>query len=186
MNVVQTGFPGLVIIEPHIFKDSRGYFFESYQYERYFGEGIKNRFIQDNESKSGYGVVRGLHYQLEPYSQAKLVRVVEGVVFDVAVDLRKGSPTFGKWKGFGLSSENKKQLFVPVGFAHGFSVLSDTAILSYKCDRLYSKENERGINIGDPFLNIDWQIPKESQIISDKDKHASDFAGAEMNFTFEG
>ncbi|NQU86949.1 MAG: dTDP-4-dehydrorhamnose 3,5-epimerase, partial [Mariniphaga sp.] len=162
----------------------RGYFFESYQKERYVSLGISTQFIQDNESMSEYGVVRGLHYQLEPFSQAKLVRVVRGKVFDVVVDLRKGSPTFGKWLGFELSSENKKQLLVPSGFAHGFSVLSKEVVLTYKCDKLYSKDYDRGIRFNDSFLNIDWKIPEDSMVISEKDKNAPYFDDAELNFTF--
>jgi dTDP-4-dehydrorhamnose 3,5-epimerase len=184
MNVIQTEIPGLLLIEPRVFEDSRGYFFESFHKERYNESGINNNFIQDNESKSGYGVVRGLHYQLEPFSQTKLVRVINGKVYDVVVDLRKGSPTFGKWLGFELSGENKKQLLVPKGFAHGFSVLSEMVILSYKCDSFYSRETERGIRYNDPFLNIDWKIPESAMIISEKDKLSPGFKEAEMNFNF--
>lgn len=185
MEIIKTKIPGLILIQPDVFKDTRGYFFESYQKERYAKEGITNDFIQDNESGSGFGVVRGLHYQLEPYAQTKLVRVVSGKVFDVAVDLRKGSPTFGKWLGFELSGENQYQLLIPKGFAHGFSVLSQTVVLSYKCDNLYSGGFERSILFNDPFLNIDWMIPAENMVISQKDKNASLFKEAEMNFNFE-
>lgn len=139
-------------------------------------------FIQDNESKSAYGVIRGLHYQLEPYAQAKLVRVIEGKVFDVAVDLRENSPTFGKWFGIELSSNNKKQLFIPRGFAHGFSVLSETAIFAYKCDNIYNREAERAINLADPRLNIDWKLHESERIISEKDKDAPLFNEAEKKF----
>lgn len=176
--------PGLLLIAPDVFNDSRGYFFESYQHERYLASGLPFQFIQDNESKSSYGVVRGLHYQLDPFAQTKLVRVVVGKVYDVVVDLRKGSPTFGQWKGFELDDENKHQLLVPKGFAHGFSVLSETVVLAYKCDHLYSKQAERGIRLDDPALNIDWQVPAEKMIVSEKDKNASLFAEAEMNFLF--
>jgi dTDP-4-dehydrorhamnose 3,5-epimerase len=174
----------LYIIEPQVFNDSRGYFLESYQKKRYSDSGIITEFIQDNESQSVRGVVRGLHYQLDPYSQSKLVRVIQGVVYDVAVDLRKGSPTFGEWYGAELSAENKKQLFVPRGFAHGFSVLSETAIFSYKCDNVYNKESERAINCNDPRLNIDWKIEVAEQIVSEKDIAAPFFDSAEMNFIF--
>jgi dTDP-4-dehydrorhamnose 3,5-epimerase len=145
---------------------------------------MKTEFIQDNESKSGRGVVRGLHYQLDPFGQAKLVRVVLGKVFDVAVDLRKGSPTFGRWFGVELDESGKRQLFIPRGFAHGFSVLSETAVFAYKCDNVYSKESERAININDPKLNINWQLPENEQIVSEKDRLAPFFSEAEMNFNF--
>lgn len=184
MEIIQTGIHGLLLIIPRVFNDPRGYFFESYQQERYAREGMDFNFVQDNESKSGHGVVRGLHYQLEPYAQTKLVRVVSGKIYDVAVDLRKGSPTFGKWRGFELDSDNKNQLLVPKGFAHGFSVLSESVILAYKCDNIYSSENERGIRLDDPDLNIGWKIPVEKRIVSEKDKNASWFANAEMNFKF--
>ena len=184
MNIIKTPLPGLLMIEPRVFEDERGYFFESYQQERYFQHEIKTIFIQDNESKSSRGVVRGLHYQLAPFDQAKLVRVVEGKVFDVAVDLRKGSPTFGKWFGAELDSTNKRQLFIPRGFAHGFSVLSETAVFAYKCDNGYNKESERAININDPKLAIDWQLPEIEQIVSQKDRLAPFFDQAEMNFNF--
>lgn len=186
MNVIATPLPGLVIIEPRVFEDSRGYFMESYQAERFLEAGIKTPFVQDNESKSGFGVVRGLHYQLEPFGQAKLVRVVHGKVFDVAVDIRKGSPTFGKWFGIELDGNNKKQLFIPPGFAHGFSVLSETAIFTYKCDSLYNHEAERTINLNDPNLAIDWKLNQSVQIVSEKDKNAPCFNEAEINFVFKG
>ena len=184
MNIIQTGLPGLLIIEPRVFEDDRGYFFESYQHERYVEAGIVRHFIQDNESKSVAGVVRGLHYQLGDFSQAKLVRVVQGKVFDVAVDLRKGSPTFGKWFGLELDENNKKQLYVPRGFAHGFSVLSETAIFTYKCDNVYNKESERSINPFDSALEIDWKLGSLEQVVSEKDIKAPMFAEAEMNFNF--
>ncbi len=184
MKIIETPIPGLVVIEPRVFEDSRGYFFESYQNERYFESGIDANFIQDNESKSVRGVVRGLHYQLEPYSQAKLVRVVHGKVYDVAVDLRKNSPTFGQWFGLELNSNNKKQLFIPRGFAHGFSVLSKTAIFTYKCDNVYDRASERSININEPKFGIDWKLGDFEQIISEKDLNAPAFDKAEMNFVF--
>lgn len=184
MNVIETGFPGLLIIEPRVFDDSRGYFFESYQEDRYREAGISASFIQDNESKSVKGVVRGLHYQLNEFAQAKLVRVIQGAVLDVAVDLRAGSPTFGKWFGVELSAENKKQLFIPRGFAHGFSVLSETAIFTYKCDNFYNKEAERSINPFDRELSIDWQVDEKLAIVSAKDLEAHLFVEAQMNFSF--
>lgn len=186
MKITETSLPGLLIIEPRVFEDSRGYFFESYQEERYKEGGIHASFIQDNESKSVRGVVRGLHYQLAPYSQAKLVRVVQGSVYDVAVDLRNGSPTFGKWFGLELDEKSKKQLFVPRGFAHGFSVLSETAIFSYKCDNVYNKEAERAVNVNDPELRIDWMLGDTQPVVSEKDLAAPMFSEAEMNFIFEG
>ncbi|MFW5756214.1 MAG: dTDP-4-dehydrorhamnose 3,5-epimerase [Tangfeifania sp.] len=186
MKITETSLPGLLIIEPRVFEDSRGYFFESYQEERYKEGGIIASFMQDNESKSVRGVVRGLHYQLAPYAQAKLVRVVEGSVYDVAVDLRKGSPTFGKWFGLELDAKSKKQLFVPRGFAHGFSVLSETAIFSYKCDNAYNKNSERAININDPEMGIDWMLGETELVVSEKDLTAPLFSAAEMNFIFEG
>jgi dTDP-4-dehydrorhamnose 3,5-epimerase len=184
MKIIETPLPGLLIIEPAVFNDQRGYFYESYNFQRYFDRGMESQFVQDNESKSVRGVVRGLHYQLNPVAQAKLVRVVQGSVYDVALDLRKGSPTFGQWFGLEISETDKKQLFVPPGFAHGFSVLSETAIFSYKCDNLYSRENERAINAFDPQLAIDWQLNESEWKVSEKDKVAPLFAEAEMNFIF--
>ncbi|NOR74017.1 MAG: dTDP-4-dehydrorhamnose 3,5-epimerase [Draconibacterium sp.] len=184
MKTIKTYLPGLVVIEPRVFEDDRGYFFESYRYKNYIEAGITEPFIQDNESKSVRGVVRGLHYQLDSYSQAKLVRVVQGSVYDVAVDLRKGSPTFGKWFGIELSENNKKQLFVPRGFAHGFSVLSKSAIFTYKCDNVYNSEAERSVNPFDAKLGIDWQLDGLEQIVAEKDKQAPNFDNAEMNFIF--
>jgi len=184
MNIIETGIPGLLVIEPDVYNDDRGYFFETYNQQRYINAGIPTTFVQDNESKSVRGVVRGLHYQLGDAAQAKLVRVVNGSVFDVAVDLRKGSPTFGKWFGVELTESNKKQFFVPRGFAHGFSVLSETAVFSYKCDNLYNRATERSINPFDTQLGIDWQIEKELAIVSEKDINAAAFADAEMNFNF--
>jgi len=185
MNVIQTKIPGLLIIEPRVFKDDRGYFYETYQKERYHNAGIDAGFKQDNEAFSTYGVVRGLHYQLAPFSQSKLVRVILGKVLDVAVDLRKGSPTFGQWVSTELSEENKKQFFIPQGFAHGYSVLSETAIFAYKCDNYYNPTSERGINPNDPDLAIDWKIPIEKQLISTKDRALPRLNNAETNFLFE-
>jgi dTDP-4-dehydrorhamnose 3,5-epimerase len=174
--------PGLLIFEPKLFEDSRGYFFESYN-EKVFEEGgINLRFVQDNQSSSMYGVIRGLHYQLPPHAQSKLVRVLQGKILDVAVDIRKGSPYYGKSFSVELSAENKKQLFIPPGFAHGFSVLSEKAEVFYKCDALYNKESDAGICFNDPFLNIDWKISTEKIIVSDKDKSLPVLAECKNNF----
>jgi dTDP-4-dehydrorhamnose 3,5-epimerase len=175
MKIIETPLSGLLIIEPRVFEDHRGYFFESFHQQRYSELGIDAGFIQDNESKSDRGVVRGLHYQLNPVAQAKLVRVVLGAVYDVALDLRKGSPTFGKWFGIELDETNKKQLYIPRGFAHGFSVLSESAVFSYKCDNIYNKESERAIN---------WQLDESELKVSEKDKIAPMLADAEINFSF--
>jgi dTDP-4-dehydrorhamnose 3,5-epimerase len=185
MNRIETLFPGLLILEPRVISDRRGYFFESWHTFRYSEAGITANFVQDNESKSVRGVLRGLHYQLNPWSQAKLVRVVQGKVYDVVVDLRKGSPAFGRWYGMELDDESKKQLFIPRGFAHGFSVLSETAIFSYKCDNVYNSEYERTINPNDPLLNIDWKLGSTDSIISEKDLKAPGIADAELNFNFD-
>jgi dTDP-4-dehydrorhamnose 3,5-epimerase len=184
MKIIETPLPGLLILEPCVYEDNRGYFFESYHLQKYSQNGIEARFVQDNESKSGRGVVRGFHYQLNPVPQAKLVRVVVGEVYDVALDLRKGSPTFGQWFGLEINETNKKQLFIPRGFAHGFSVLSETAVFSYKCDNNYSRENERTINPFDPQLGIDWQLDITEYKVSHKDQVAPLFADAEINFIF--
>ena len=169
MKVHKTEFPGLMIIEPDLFQDSRGYFFESYNSLKFNNEGIDYSPLQDNESSSSKGVIRGLHYQDEPFAQAKLIRVIEGQIYDVALDLRKGSPTFGKWCGLIIDSEAKRQFMIPRGFAHGFSVLSERAIVLYKCDNYYSASHERGINAMDPALGIDWMTEKGQEIISPKD-----------------
>lgn len=182
MTIHKTDFEGLLIIEPRIFRDERGYFFESYNQQEYERNQLKTHFIQDNQSKSMRGVVRGLHYQLKPFAQTKLVRVLEGVIYDVAVDIRKGSPTFGKWFGVELSEENMKQLFIPNGFAHGFSVLSETAVVFYKCDQFYNPEHERGIRLDDPDLDIDWKIKPDEMTISSRDSDLPLFGYAEMNF----
>jgi len=184
MNISETGLKGLIIIEPRVFNDSRGYFFESYNQERFTEAGIEFRPVQDNESKSTLGVIRGLHYQLNPQAQSKLIRVVQGSIFDVALDIRKGSPTFGKWFGIELDSETKKQLFIPRGFAHGFSVLSETAVIQYKCDNLYNPQLERGINLNDPVINIDWKLNNLPPVISDKDLRNPAFERAEYNFNY--
>ena len=185
MKIIETTIPGLLIIEPRVFADQRGYFFESYNQQKHQDAGIFTLFIQDNESKSGRGVIRGLHYQLAHYAQTKLVRVIQGSVYDVAVDCRKGSPTFGQSYGLELSEENKLQFFIPKGFAHGFSVLSQTAVFSYKCDALYNPESERGVRYNDPALKINWRIDPSEAIVSGKDTILPLFADAEMNFKFE-
>lgn len=170
MTVTETGFNGLAILEPKVFADSRGYFMESYNVRALKELGFDANFIQDNQSFSTSGVVRGLHYQNAPHAQTKLVRVLQGRILDVVVDLRRGESTFGKWYSVELSSENKKQLYVPKGFAHGFAVLSETAVILYKCDEYYSKESEGGLLYNDPSLSIDWGIPPDSVILSDKDR----------------
>lgn len=172
MEIITTPIKDLLIIQPRVFTDARGFFCETYNEERYAAAGINTHFVQDNQSKSSYGVVRGLHFQHNPHSQAKLVSVTVGKVWDVAVDLRQDSPTFGQWFGVELSDENHRQFFIPRGFAHGFSVLSETAIFTYKCDNLYHPASEGGILFNDPDLQIDWKIPVEKAIISEKDtKH---------------
>lgn len=172
MNIIQTSIPGVVIIEPRLFKDDRGYFFESFS-ERDFNVQVREvKFVQDNESMSSYGVMRGLHFQRPPYTQSKLVRCVKGAVLDVAVDIRKGSPTYGQHVTVELTEENHRQFFVPRGFAHGFAVLSETAIFQYKCDNFYHPEADGGISILDDSLGIDWHIPTDHAILSEKDtKH---------------
>ncbi len=169
MNIIKTAIPDLLIIEPRIFRDYRGYFMETYNQQTHQKEGLTHNFVQDNEALSSYGVIRGLHYQLAPHAQAKLVRVISGRVLDVAVDLRKNSPTYLKWMSIELSAENKKQFLVPRGFAHGYSVLEDHTVFAYKCDNLYHKESERSIHPLDETLNIDWGIPKDKMLLSPKD-----------------
>ena len=172
MEVVETNIEGVIIIEPRIFKDDRGYFFESFSQREFEEKVCKTTFVQDNESKSGYGVLRGLHFQKPPFAQSKLVRVRKGAVLDVAVDIRKGSPTFGQYVSVELTGDNHRQFFIPRGFAHGFSVLSEEVIFQYKCDNFYSPQSEGAIAWNDPDLNIDWRIPVEEVILSEKDsKH---------------
>lgn len=185
MKVEKTTIPGLYILEPKIFVDSRGYFYESYNKKTLIENNIECDFIQDNQSKSSYGVIRGLHYQLNPHAQTKLIRVLDGIIIDVVVDLRKGSPTYGKWYGIELSSDNRKQLLIPKGFAHGFSVLSDNAIIQYKCDAYYNPSSERGIRFDDESLKINWQIPKGDELVSERDANMPSFEEAENNFTFK-
>ena len=169
MNAIQTEIPGVILLEPKVFGDERGYFFESWNRDAYQAVGIDCNFIQDNESKSRFGVLRGLHYQAPPYTQAKLVRVISGAVLDVAVDIRDGSPTYGKHVAVELSGENKRQLFIPRGFAHGFAVLSEEVVFAYKCDNRYMPSHERGIAFNDPALGIDWRVRPDRWILSPKD-----------------
>lgn len=180
MNVIETAIPGVKIIEPKIFGDARGYFFESWNNIKYKEIGIDCNWIQDNESKSRFGVLRGLHFQAAPYTQAKLVRVIEGAVLDVAVDIRKGSPTFGQHVAAELSADNKRQLFVPRGFAHGFVVLSESVIFAYKCDNPYMPSHERGIAFNDPALGINWKVNLDHFILSEKDTRNPLLANAEV------
>lgn len=172
MEIIKTSIEEVVIIEPQIFKDARGYFFESFSQQEFNEKIMPIKFVQDNESMSSYGVMRGLHFQRPPFTQSKLVRCVKGKVLDVAVDIRKGSPTYGQHVAVELSEENHRQFFVPRGFAHGFAVLSETAIFQYKCDNFYAPEADGGISIKDETLGINWQIPTENAILSEKDiKH---------------
>ena len=170
MKVTETGIEGLKVIEPDVFHDDRGYFVETYNAERYLAHGITQTFVQDNESFSSKGVVRGLHWQAAPHTQAKLVRVIRGAVWDVAVDVRKGSPTFGKHVAVTLTAENKRQLYIPRGFAHGFIVLEDNTLFSYKCDNLYSLKSERGLCFNDPSLGIEWPDIGVALQLSEKDR----------------
>lgn len=182
MEIIKTPISDLFIIKPKVFNDTRGYFFESYNYESYKKMGIETVFVQDNEAYSTYGVIRGLHFQLNPYAQAKLARVSKGKVLDVAVDLRKKSPTFGKHFSIELSEENKLQLFIPKGFAHGYSVLSEEAVFIYKCDNVYQPDYESSIIFNDPELNIDWKVPEENRKVSAKDLLVPSFKNARYNF----
>lgn len=172
MEILKTAIEGIVIIEPRIFRDARGYFFESFSMREFNEKVAPVTFVQDNESYSSYGVIRGLHFQKPPYTQAKLVRVIKGAVLDIAVDIRKGSPTYGQHVAVELTGENHRQLFIPHGFAHGFSVLSEEVLFQYKCDNYYAPQSEGGILWNDPCLGIDWRIPAEKAILSEKDfKH---------------
>lgn len=185
MNVIETKIPGVVIIEPRLFPDARGYFFESFS-KREFEEKVgKIEFVQDNESKSSYGVLRGLHFQKPPYAQSKLVRVVKGAVLDVAVDIRKGSPTFGQHVAVELTEDNHRQFFIPRGFAHGFAVLTDEVIFQYKCDNFYAPASEGAIAWDDPDLGIDWRVPAEKVILSEKDKKHPRLKEMETPFSYE-
>lgn len=182
MPFIKTDFPDLLIFEPKVFEDSRGYFFESYNANTCKAEGVEITFIQDNQARSEYGVIRGLHYQLAPFAQTKFIRVLTGAILDVVVDMRKGSPTFGKSFCIELSAENKKQLLVPKGFAHGYSVISKIAEVFYKCDAFYNKEAEAGLLFNDPILNIDWKIQAGKEIISEKDLVQPTFEHCKNNF----
>ncbi|HLK28322.1 MAG TPA: dTDP-4-dehydrorhamnose 3,5-epimerase [Puia sp.] len=184
MPFIPTDFPGLKIFEPAVFKDERGYFFESYNERLFQKNGIDLKFVQDNQSHSKYGVLRGLHYQQPPYAQTKLVRVLKGNILDVVIDMRKSSTTFGKSYSIELSDENKKQLLVPKGFAHGFVVLSEEADVMYKCDEFYNKESEAGIIYNDPALNIDWKVPMDKINVSPKDFELPAFENCINNFHF--
>ncbi len=184
MPFINTDFPGLIIFEPKVFEDSRGYFFESYNQQLCEQEGVHIDFVQDNQAQSSYGVIRGLHYQVEPFAQTKFIRVLSGRILDVVVDLRKGSPSFGKTFSLELSAENKMQLLVPKGFAHGYAVLSETAEVFYKCDAFYNKEAEAGLMYNDAAFAIDWMIPEGQQIISEKDMLHPLFENCRNNFEF--
>lgn len=184
MPFTPTTIPGLIVAEPVILEDSRGYFFESYNENHFHENNIRVTFVQDNQSRSSYGVIRGLHYQRPPFAQSKLVRVLSGAIIDTVLDLRVGSPTYGETFSIELSAENKKQLFIPKGFAHGFAVITPTAEVLYKCDAYYNRESESGILHSDPQLHIDWQLPGDKIVVSDKDKllpHFNTYAG---DFTF--
>jgi dTDP-4-dehydrorhamnose 3,5-epimerase len=182
MKIVETGFNGLLVIKPTIHSDSRGYFFESFNQVAFQNSGISFSPVQDNESKSSRDVIRGLHYQLRPFDQAKLIRVIEGKILDVALDLRKDSLTYGKWYGIEIDSETKEQVLIPRGFAHGFSVLSNIAIIQYKCDNIYNHQYERGIALMDPDLDINWKTGSAIPLISEKDLKNPLFKDAENNF----
>jgi dTDP-4-dehydrorhamnose 3,5-epimerase len=186
MPFQETIFPGLLIFEPKVFEDSRGCFFESYNENVFKEQGIHFQWVQDNQSSSAYGVIRGLHFQQPPFAQTKLIRVLKGKILDVVVDIRKGSPVFGKSFIIELSAKNKRQLLIPKGFAHGFSVLSKKAEVMYKCDGFYNKESEGGILYNDQALAIDWQIPLEDAIVSEKDEQLPALAGTHSPFEFEG
>lgn len=184
MEVIKTDIEGVVIIEPRIFRDDRGYFYESFSQREFEEKVCRTTFVQDNQSKSSYGVLRGLHFQKPPYCQSKLVRCIKGAVLDVAVDLRKGSPTFGKHVAVELTEENHRQLFVPRGFAHGFAVLSEEAVFQYKCDNFYNKESEGAIAWDDPELAIDWRIPADKALLSEKDKLNKGIKEADFLFDY--
>ena len=184
MEVIKTEIDGVVIIEPRIFKDDRGYFYESFSQREFEEKVCRTTFVQDNQSKSSYGVLRGLHFQKPPYCQSKLVRCIKGAVLDVAVDVRKGSPTFGKYVAVELTEENHRQFFVPRGFAHGFAVLSDEAVFQYKCDNFYNKESEGSVAWNDPELGIDWRIPFDKVLLSEKDKLSKNIADADYLFDY--
>jgi dTDP-4-dehydrorhamnose 3,5-epimerase len=184
MPIIQTDFPDLLIVEPQVFEDSRGYFYESYNERVFSAQGITMKFVQDNQARSSYGVIRGLHFQLPPFAQTKLIRALSGSILDVAVDIRKGSPTYGMVFSIELTAENKKQLLVPKGFAHGYSVLSETAEVMYKCDEFYNKQSEGGLLYSDSKLAIDWGIPVSKAIVAEKDLLLPGIEKFESNFIF--
>ena len=184
MPFILTEFPGLLIYEPRIFNDDRGYFFESYNESTFLADGVAMKFVQDNQARSTYGVIRGLHFQLAPHAQTKLIRSLSGSILDVVVDLRKGSPKYGKVFRIELSADNKKQLLVPKGFAHGYSVLTETAEVLYKCDSFYHKESEGGLLFNDPALAIDWQIPADKVLVAAKDLILPGLSSVVSNFIF--
>jgi dTDP-4-dehydrorhamnose 3,5-epimerase len=186
MTVNNTDIPGLYLIEPKVFEDNRGYFFEVHNQNKFKEAGIEADFVQDNQSKSQQGVLRGMHYQLQPFAQAKLVQVFKGEVKDVVVDMRHGSPTYGQWQSFILSEDNKRQVFIPKGLAHGFLVLSDEAEFFYKCDHFYSKEHEGGFKYNDPAIGINWELDSVDEIhLSEKDQQLPAFADAANNFIYQ-
>ena len=184
MPFTPTPFPGLLVYDPVVFGDDRGYFFESYSESTFRKDGVTMQFVQDNQARSTYGVVRGLHFQHPPHTQTKLIRALEGAILDVVVDMRVGSPSWGKVFTIELTAKNKKQLLVPQGFAHGYSVLSETAEVFYKCDRFYNKDSEGGVAYNDPALAIDWQVPADKMILSGKDLHYPAFAAAKHEFVY--
>ena len=185
MEVITTSLDGVVIIKPRLFEDERGYFFESFSQRDFEAQVRPIQFVQDNESKSSYGVLRGLHFQKPPFAQSKLVRVIKGAVLDVAVDIRKGSPTFGQHVAVELTGDNHLQFFIPRGFAHGFSVLSDEVVFQYKCDNFYAPQSEGALAWDDPDLGIDWEIPSEKVILSEKDKHHPCLKDADWLFNYK-
>ncbi len=184
MQIIQSDIPGVVLIQPMVFEDARGYFFESYSQKKFYDLNLAYDWVQDNQSSSSYGVIRGLHFQLNPFAQSKLVRVFKGSILDVVVDVRKGSPHYGKVFSVELSAENKTQILVPQGFAHGFSVLSETAEVLYKCDNYYHKSSEGGIIYNDPALAIDWKIPADKALVSEKDLLLPSLSEIKTNFEF--
>lgn len=184
MEIIKTSIEGVVIIEPRIFKDDRGYFFESFSHREFNEKVRKVNFVQDNESKSGYGVLRGLHFQKPPFAQSKLVRVIKGAVLDVAVDIRKGSPTFGQHVSVELTEDNHRQFFIPRGFAHGFIVLTDEVIFQYKCDNFYAPQSEGALAWDDPALGIDWHISADKIVLSEKDRHHEHLKDASWLFDY--
>lgn len=185
MPFYPTSIPDLLVFEPRVFEDERGYFFEAYSENVFREAGLDVTFVQDNQSYSKHGVIRGLHYQLNPHAQSKLIRAISGCIRDVVVDVRTGSPTYGQTFSIDLTAENQKQLFVPVGFAHGFCVLSETATVMYKCDAFWNKEAEGGIRFDDPALNIDWGLPAEQLVLNQKDHELPTLAECRHNFVYE-